>query len=34
MISILSVILFKEILYKKDWIAIILTALSLILLNL
>lgn len=33
-ISILSVILFKEILYKKDWIAIILTALSLILLNL
>ena len=34
MISILSVVLFKEILYKKDWIAIILTALSLILLNL
>ena len=34
MISILSVLLFKEILYKKDWAAIILTALSLILLNL
>ena len=34
MISIFSVILFKEVLYKKDWIAIILTALSLILLNL